>query len=160
MKPGWMWIGLVLLGLGMFGILDVAGVIDAGRTIGEWWPLAIIAWPLLEMLAARSLSLGWLIVLAVGVAFLADEQDWGSDALVWSVFAVAVGLAVLVDASLSRSRSIPPSGSKTGQSANWWDACWEACWPSSAGARSQTQSDQASSPAPHGPDSVQHGGVS
>jgi hypothetical protein len=112
MKPGSIWIGLVLLSVGVCGILDMAGVIEASRTIGEWWPLAIIAWPLLEMLSARHLSAGWLICLAVGVAFLGDEQSWASAGLVWSALAVAPGLAIVVDASLRRHEAPGKSEAK------------------------------------------------
>lgn len=105
MKPGSIWIGMVLLGMGACGILDVAGIADASRTIGEWWPLAIIAWPLLEMLTARRVSGGWLICLAVGVAFLAGEQSWASDGLIWSAFALIVGSAIVVDGLVRRNAS-------------------------------------------------------
>ena len=28
------------------------------QTIGQWWPLAIVGWPLVEMAAARRITLG------------------------------------------------------------------------------------------------------
>jgi len=39
MKPGSLWVGIVLLAVGACGLLDAAGVVDSGQTIGQWWPL-------------------------------------------------------------------------------------------------------------------------
>jgi hypothetical protein len=102
-KPSSVWIGIVLLGVGACGLLDAAGVVDSSQTIGQWWPLAIIGWPVIEMLAARHLTLGGVICTAVGLTLLADTQQWASGALVWSALAVFVGLAVLT-AAVARRR--------------------------------------------------------
>ena len=53
MKPSTVWIAIVLLALGVCGILDAAGVVASSQTIAQWWPLAIVGWALIEMLAAR-----------------------------------------------------------------------------------------------------------
>ena len=42
MKPVRLWVGIVLLALGVFGILDATGVLDAGPVIGDWWPAAVV----------------------------------------------------------------------------------------------------------------------
>ena len=102
MKPGTVWIALVLLALGACGILDAAGVADSSQTIGQWWPLAVIGWALAEMLAKRRLTLGGVICAAIGVTLLADDQAWFSDALLWSSLAISVGLAILISAGLRR----------------------------------------------------------
>ena len=51
-------IAAALLAVGVCGILDAAGVVDSSQTIGLWWPLAVVAWPLGEMAAARRVTLG------------------------------------------------------------------------------------------------------
>lgn len=102
MKPGTVWIAVVLLAVGICGILDAAGVVESSLTIGEWWPLAIIGWSLSEMLAARRVTLGGVVCAAIGLTLLADEQAWASDTLVWSSLAVFIGLAILADAALGR----------------------------------------------------------
>ena len=56
MKAGSVWFGVVLVAVGVCGYLDAAGVVDSAQTIGQWWPLAIVGWPLVEMAAARSAS--------------------------------------------------------------------------------------------------------
>jgi len=36
MKPVRLWIGLVFVTLGVFGILDAAGTLDSSETIDRW----------------------------------------------------------------------------------------------------------------------------
>lgn len=48
-----LWVGLVFLAVGVFGILDATATVDASITIGGWWPLAIVGWALLEMAHQR-----------------------------------------------------------------------------------------------------------
>ena len=102
MKPGTVWIAIVLLALGVCGILDAAGVVDSSQTIGQWWPLAIVGWAIAEMLAERRVTLGGVICSAIGLTLLADAQAWASGALLWSALAITIGLAILVDAGLRR----------------------------------------------------------
>jgi len=103
MKPGSMWLGIVLVAAGVCGLLDAAGVVDSTQTIGQWWPLAVIGWPLVEMAAARRLTALGVVCAAFGVALLADAQGWTNDTIVWSVLALAVGLTVLVTVVSKRS---------------------------------------------------------
>ena len=104
MKPSSVWTAAALLAVGVCGILDAAGVAEWSRTIGQWWPLAIVGWSLTEMLAARRATLGGVVCAAVGLTLLADVQAWASDALLWSALAVFVGLAIL---AAEGSRSEP-----------------------------------------------------
>jgi hypothetical protein len=101
MKAGSVWFGAVLVAVGLCGFLDAAGVVDSAQTIGQWWPLAILGWPLVEMAAAKRVTLGGAVCAAVGLTLLADVQAWGSDMIVWSSLAAFVGAAILVSA-LSR----------------------------------------------------------
>jgi len=98
MKAGSVWLGVVLVAVGLCGFLDAAGLVDSAPTIGQWWPLAIIGWPLVEMAAARRITLGGAICAAVGVTLLADVQAWASDVVVWSSLAAFVGIAILAAA--------------------------------------------------------------
>ena len=102
MKPGTIWIAIVLLAVGVCGILDAAGVVDSSQTIGQWWPLAIVGWAVAGMLEEHHVTLGGVICAAVGLTLLADAQAWVGDTLVWSSLAVFIGLAVLFDAALHR----------------------------------------------------------
>jgi hypothetical protein len=116
-KADGLWLGIVLLGLGACGFLDVAGVLDANHTIGLWWPLAIIGWPVTAMLLARRVTLGATIVVGLGLALLADAQQWTVRPIVWSALFSFVGAAILV--SLSRGahkeqRPVPSSNDDDG----------------------------------------------
>ena len=91
MKAGSVWFGVVLVAVGLCGFLDAAGVVDSAQTIGQWWPLAIVGWPLVEMAAAKRVTLGGAICAAVGVTLLADVQAWAGDVVVWSSLAAFVG---------------------------------------------------------------------
>ena len=113
MKAGSVWFGVVLVAVGLCGFLDAAGVVDSAQTIGQWWPLAIIGWPLVEMTAARRVTLGGAICAAVGVTLLADVQAWASDVVVWSSLAAFVGVAILVTA-VTRTREPRNGGSAAG----------------------------------------------
>jgi hypothetical protein len=116
MKPGTVWVGIVLLAVGICGLLDAAGVVDSSQTIGQWWPLAVIGWPLIEMVTARRITLGGVVCAAVGLTLLADAQQWMSDVVVWSGLAAFVGLVVLATA-VSR-RHAGQVGSGTGMPVN------------------------------------------
>ena len=113
MKAGSVWFGVVLVAVGLCGFLDAAGVVDSAQTIGQWWPLAIIGWPLVEMAAAKRVTLGGAICAAVGVTLLADVQAWASDVMVWSSLAAFVGVAILVSAA-TRRRESQDGGSAAG----------------------------------------------
>jgi len=92
------WIGVVLVALGVCGFLDAAGIVDSSQTIGQWWPLVIVAWAAIDMLKAGRITawgIGWS---AVGVALLADAQQWASDVVIWSALAVFVGALMLAGA--------------------------------------------------------------
>jgi len=110
MKASHVWFGFVLVVVGVCGILDATGLVDSSQTIGQWWPLAIVGWALVEMLAARHVSFGGVVCAAVGLALLADEQGWASEPMVWSGLAVGIGLAILVRESAARLRGDAQNG--------------------------------------------------
>jgi hypothetical protein len=95
MKPIRLWIGLVLLTLGVFGILDATGALDSSETIDRWWPVAIIGLGLIGMLVDRRISLGPGIVVLIGFLLLADQQGWTEEDLFGPVLLVIIGLVVL-----------------------------------------------------------------
>jgi hypothetical protein len=110
MRPGSVWVGLVLLAVGVCGVLGAIGVVDSSQTIGQWWPLAVIGWPLVEMLATRRVTLGGVFCASIGLALLADLQQWASGAVVWSALAIFLGLAVLTAVAFRRNGQPHGSG--------------------------------------------------
>lgn len=95
MKPIRLWIGLVLVTLGVFGILDATGTLDASDTIEQWWPVAVIGLGVIAMLIDRRIALGPTIVVVIGVLLLADAQDWTEEDLFGPVVLIGIGLLVL-----------------------------------------------------------------
>jgi hypothetical protein len=95
MKPVRLWIGLVLLALGVFGILDAAGALESSETIDQWWPVAIIGLGVIGMGVERRIAIGPAIVVVIGVLLLADAQDWTDEDLFGPVILIAIGLIVL-----------------------------------------------------------------
>jgi hypothetical protein len=95
MKPIRVWIGLVLLTIGVFGILDATGTLDASETIDRWWPVAIIGLGLIGIVIERRIALGPAIVVGVGVLLLADQQDWTDQSLFVPALLIAIGFGIL-----------------------------------------------------------------
>ncbi len=116
------WIGVVLVTLGVFGFLDAAGIVDSSQTIGQWWPLVIVAWAVLDMVRADRITgwgIGWS---AVGVALLADAQQWTSDVVIWSALAVFVG-ALMIASALGRRSNDDRDGSSRSTWNGWARYC-------------------------------------
>lgn len=95
MKPVRIWIGTVLVTLGVLGVLDATDVLDFGTTLGDWWPIAVIGVGLTAMLTQKHVSLGPAVVSAIGLVLLADRQGWTTGNLLWPVLLLLVGVAVL-----------------------------------------------------------------
>jgi hypothetical protein len=102
MTPVRLWIGLVLVTLGVFGVLDATGTLESTDVIDRWWPIAIIGAGLLVMAAHRRISVGPAIVVVVGFALLASQQDWTTEDLLGPALLVIIGLAILVGATRGR----------------------------------------------------------
>jgi hypothetical protein len=95
MKPIRLWIGLVLVVVGVFGILDATGVLDASETIDEWWPVAIIGLGVIGMFVERRIAIGPSIIVVIGCLLLADQQEWTDEDLFGPVLLIAIGLVLL-----------------------------------------------------------------
>lgn len=95
MRPVRTWMGIVLLGLGVVGLLGAAGVLDAATVTARWWPVAVIGLGLAAAIAQRALSAGPVVVTAIGVALLAGAQDWVVQDMIWPALLIVVGLLVL-----------------------------------------------------------------
>lgn len=99
MNYGRVFVGLVLVTLGVLFGLDTAEIIDAGETISEWWPLAVIVgaglmwvsnprhWP-----AAGLVGLIGLALLTTRTG-LVEASIWQ---FLWPLVLVVVGLALLL----------------------------------------------------------------
>lgn len=96
MRPMRIWVGLVLIALGVVGLLDAAGVLDFGTTVDRWWPLGLLALAALLALTERRIGLGSLVIGLLSVILLVDTLDLVVlGVAVWGSLAIAAGLAVL-----------------------------------------------------------------
>ena len=110
--PDSAWVGLLLVTLGVCGLLDAAGVVDSSQTIGQWWPLAIVAWAVIDMVKGGGITWWGIVWSAIGVALLADEQGWTSGGVIWSALAVVGGGAMLTGAVARRGNDHGAPGDK------------------------------------------------
>jgi Domain of unknown function (DUF5668) len=75
MNWGRLFFGLLIIAVGTALLLDNAGVLDAGETIGTWWPAIVILAGILTFAANPRHWPVALIITAVGVAFLLSNLD-------------------------------------------------------------------------------------
>ena len=90
--------GATLIAIGVLFLLDRADVLDAGKVIGDWWPVVIVGFGLVT-LAERPVSLlGPVLLVTVGVLLLLVTNDvletsaWN---VIWPTALIAIGLTVL-----------------------------------------------------------------
>ncbi|HEX5949289.1 MAG TPA: DUF5668 domain-containing protein [Actinomycetota bacterium] len=98
MKPGRILLGVALIALGVIFLLDRADVLDAGETIGDWWPAAIIAVGAVQLFDRPRSLLGPGIVIGIGVIlllFTTDVVTGSVFALLWPALLIAIGIGIL-----------------------------------------------------------------
>lgn len=91
--------GLTLLAAGVLWLLDALDIADTGHFLGDWWPMAIIAFGLAGLISRQGSRLGAGIVLVVGVLLQLGQLEigdisWG--AAIAPAMLVLVGLALLL----------------------------------------------------------------
>jgi hypothetical protein len=91
-------VGMTLIGIGTVFFLDANGTLDAGETLGRWWPVAVVLLGALQVASERRLTLVTAALIGVGLLLLAGttgvlgSADWG---LVWPLALIVAGLGVL-----------------------------------------------------------------
>lgn len=94
-RPVRLWIGLVLLALGTFGVLGAMDVLDAGALVGTWWPIALVGLGVVPMVAQRRVWTGPVVVTVLGLVLLVDNLGWAGGGLLWPSAVLVVGVIVL-----------------------------------------------------------------
>lgn len=96
MKPVRLWIGLVLVTLGVFGLLGASGVLDASDMINRWWPLAVVGLGVIAMVSQRSVSLGPIVITGFGLVLLVNQQGWVTGDITGPAILILIGAVILV----------------------------------------------------------------
>jgi hypothetical protein len=92
------WIGSILVVVGGLFLLEAVDVLDAGETIGTWWPLALIGAGVLELLMGHPRHwVGPSVLMAIGGLILLRTTETITDfgPAVWAVILIILGLGVL-----------------------------------------------------------------
>ncbi len=103
-------IGGILVGLGVLLLLSNANLINLDwgwDFVRTWWPVLLIVWGLWELVSGGFRFRMWpIILLLLGIGFqLSALELWEWDfSVVWPVFIVIVGLAILLGRRGRRSR--------------------------------------------------------
>ena len=93
-------IGVLLVFIGLFILLDNLQVLELGPFLSRWWPLLIILLGLWKLLiwGAQSLSSG-LLLMAIGVLCLLATLGaitWSDLFRIWPVFLIVIGAWILL----------------------------------------------------------------
>ena len=99
--------GLLLLIVGVWWILELAGVDVPPGGLGTWWPSLLIAWGLSRYVVHPRWRLGPLFLIALGALLQADKLGYLPErALAYSipVFLLLMGLALVL--SVRRHRRV------------------------------------------------------
>ncbi|WP_439657842.1 LiaF transmembrane domain-containing protein [Lentzea sp. HUAS TT2] len=107
MRPVRAWVGLVLLALGVFGILDATDVLDSGTAVERWWPLALVGLGLVAMAAQRRVSFGPVVITLAGLVLLTGSLGWATGDVLWPTVLICAGIAVLVGMRRHQGAHVP-----------------------------------------------------
>lgn len=104
-------VAVLLILTGTVFFLDTAGVLDLGDFWQNYWPLALVVVGVGIIIGHPRRPLGGLVVLVLGLLFLASEaglitENWWNYA--WPAAIALVGVAILVAAG-RRPRPAPPT---------------------------------------------------
>lgn len=105
-KSNSLWVGLLLIVLGVLFLSDSFQIISFGRLISRWWPLILITIGIIQ-LNGRDRS-GGLFLLIIGVLFLLTQLhilSWGQIWRFWPVVLIIIGVGMLLKRTPSKNRS-------------------------------------------------------
>ncbi len=117
MNAGRVFVGAVLVSIGVVFVLDANEVLRAGETLGSWWPLAVAGLGLFHALDRRRFTLGSAVLMIAGGILLAITTDvFGADAwdMVWPVALIGAGLWLVLGWGRRSVRRMPDIDSVDG----------------------------------------------
>ena len=137
MSRGRAFVGILLIVLGALFLLDRSGVLDAGDTIAQWWPVILVVAGLMYFSFSPPHVIIPGILIIVGLALLAGTLDFIDQDLtqfIWPIVLVLIGLWVIVGPS-RRGTSVADRVNSVvafWRRATWWypRPPWKTPWPS------------------------------
>lgn len=114
-------VGLALIGLGVLFLLSTTDVIEGGEIWSTFWPLLLILLGAWFLVRERGRSLPGLVVLLLGVGFLAENREWIGEGWLgryWPIAVIIVGLAILLQATAA-PRPRPRFGEERRREGDW-----------------------------------------
>lgn len=109
MNTGRLFLGVIVVAVGIVFLLSTADVLDAGEAVGEWWPAAIVVLGVVQVLSEARVTPAAAVLTVVGAALLGvttglfGDDAWG---LVWPVALILVGLWIMVGFGRRRSPAL------------------------------------------------------
>lgn len=101
--------GILIVALGAVLLLDVAGVVDAGDAIADWWPLVLLGAGVAGLLTNPRHWLMPMIVALGGLLLLMRTTGVvDSLALVWPLLLIAIGVLIVFGWGWGEKRAATP----------------------------------------------------
>jgi hypothetical protein len=108
-NPGRMLVGGALALTGTLLLLDLAGLVDAGRLISDWWPVLLVVAGIIQLTLNPGHWFPPLFLIGLGAALLAGTTGLVAGDIAWPLFGAAllVLLGIAVVAGWTRGRPEP-----------------------------------------------------
>jgi len=110
MNAGRVFVGSVLAAVGVVFVLEASDVLEAGETLGSWWPASIIGLGLFNALDRRRVTSGSAVLVLVGAVLLAITTDvFGADtwSLAWPIALIGAGAWLVLGWGRRSVRRVP-----------------------------------------------------
>jgi hypothetical protein len=110
MNAGRVFVGSVLVAIGVVFVLEGSDVLGAGETLGSWWPAGIIGLGLFNALDRRRVTSGSAVMVLVGAVLLAITTDvFGADtwSLAWPIALIGAGVWLVLGWGRRSVRRVP-----------------------------------------------------
>jgi len=90
------WVGITLIIIGFFFILDTFNIMEFGGIIADWWPVIFIIVGLIKLQGQdRGAGLIFILVGALLLLTIHDIVEWNSVWRLWPLILIVIGLSMI-----------------------------------------------------------------